>query len=122
MNNTVFLIGRLTRKPELQKSDDGKSYAYLNIAVPRSYKNEDGEYITDFIDCTTYGSIAEASCQYNDKGDLVGIKGQLSSISYEEDGIKKHKLSLTAHKVSFLANHEKMQEVKEAHPEAVELE
>lgn len=117
MKNNVFLIGRLTKKPELQKSEDGKGYAYITLAVPRSYKNADGEYITDFIDCTVFGRIAESTCQFNDKGDLVGVKGQVNSISYEEDGIKKNKLSIVADRISFLANYEKMQEVKESHPE-----
>lgn len=121
MKNNVFLIGRLTRKPELQTTEDGKNYAYINLAVPRSYKNADGEYITDFIDCTVYGTVAEATCNYNDKGDLVGVQGQVNSISYEEDGINKNKLSITANKITFLANKEKMDEIKKDNPEAVEL-
>lgn len=121
MNNTIVLVGRLAKKPELRKNDDNKSYAYITLAVKRSYKNADGEYITDFIDCTTHGAVAEATCNNNEKGDYIGIRGQVNSIPYEEDGIKKYKLPIVADKITFLANPKKMEEIKENNSNAVEL-
>ena len=52
MLNQVVLVGRLVRDPELRETEEGKKVTNITIAVPRSYKNIDGEYDTDFIDCT----------------------------------------------------------------------
>lgn len=68
----------------------------LTIAVPRSYKNEQGEYDTDYIDVTLLGSIEKNVAEYCEKGDLVGIKGRL------QGGLNT--MSLVAEKVTFLSN------------------
>ena len=78
MLNQIVLVGRLTKKPEIV---EGKDYCILTIAVPRSFKNEDGIYETDFIDCVAYKSVAKNTCEWCDKGDLLGIKGRLQKIN-----------------------------------------
>lgn len=66
------------------------------IAVPRSYKNEQGEYETDYIDVTLLGSIEKNVAEYCRNGDLVGVKGRL------QGGLNT--MSLVAEKVTFLSN------------------
>lgn len=79
--------------------------AYVTVAVPRSYKNVDGTYDTDFIRCTLWGGIAENTCEYCKKGDIVGVKGRIQTSSYEtEDGNKKYAMEVVAEKISFLSS------------------
>ena len=51
MLNHAIIVGRIVRNPELKKTDSGKKVANITLAVPRSFKNEKGEYDADFIDC-----------------------------------------------------------------------
>lgn len=68
----------------------------LTLAVPRSYKNEQGEYETDYINVTLMGSIEKNVAEYCKNGDLVGVKGRL------QGGLNT--MSLVAEKVTFLSN------------------
>lgn len=104
MLNQVVLVGRLVRDPELRETEKGKKVTYVTLAVPRSYKNVDGEYETDFIDCTLWLGIAENTTEYCHKGDLLGIKGRIQSSTYEKDGEKKYKTDIIAEKVTFLTS------------------
>ena len=70
----------------------------LTLAVPRSYKNDKGEYEKDFIDCQLWDGIAESTIGNVKKGDLIGIKGRLQKSSIEE------KMLLIAEKVTFLSS------------------
>ena len=107
MLNQLVLVGRLTRNPEVSKTENGTKYSHITLAVPRSYKNSNGEYETDFIDCTLFQIIATNTKEYCKKGDIVGIKGRLESSVYEKDGIKKHTLQVVAEKVTFLSSNSK---------------
>ena len=51
MLNQIILVGRLTRDVQLKKTDNGKKVAVISLAIPRSFKNMDGLYDTDFVDC-----------------------------------------------------------------------
>ena len=105
MLNQVVIIGRLVRDVEVKKFDGDKSVAKISLAVPRSFKNEEGIYDTDFIDCAAFGVIAENTSEYCNKGDLIGVKGRLQSSIYEkEDGSKAYKMELIAEKVTFLSS------------------
>ena len=74
MLNYINLVGRLVRKPKLSKSDSGKTVTTVTLAVPRSFKNIDGVYDTDFIDCTCWDSVAINTHEYCDAGDVLCIK------------------------------------------------
>ncbi len=103
MNNHVILIGRLTRNPELQLTDSGKKISTITLAVPRSYKNIDGEYDTDFIDCVLWTGIAENTAEYCKTGDIVGIRGRIQTrIIENDDGSKYKRMEVVVDKVSFL--------------------
>lgn len=111
MLNQVVLVGRLTKDVETKETEGGKKFANITIAVPRAFKNADGEYETDFIDTIIFNSIATNTAEYCKKGDIVGIKGRLQTNSYEkEDGTKIFKLELIAEKVTFLSQAKKGEE------------
>ena len=105
MLNQVVLVGRLTSDPVVEETENGKKVSSITVAVPRSYKNVDGTYDTDFIRCTLWGGIAENTCEYCKKGDIVGVKGRIQTSSYEtEDGNKKYAMEVVAEKISFLSS------------------
>lgn len=101
--NNYMCVGRLVGDPELKETESGKSYTNITVAVPRSYKNADGEYETDFLDCTLWDSIAKTTTEYCKKGDLVGIKGRLETKIYETDsGEKRKATNVVAERITFL--------------------
>lgn len=103
--NQVFLVGRLIRNIEVHKSENGVKVATIPIAVTRSFKNIEGIYETDFVDCTAFESIAANTQEYCQKGDTIGIKGRLQTTIIEsEDGKKTNKVEVIAEKISFLAS------------------
>ena len=75
MHNMVYLIGRLTEDPCIKKLEDDRDMLTINLAVQRSFKNEDNIYETDYLRCILWNALAEHTCEYCRKGDLVGIKG-----------------------------------------------
>ncbi len=108
MHNLVYCIGRLTNDPVLENIE-GKEKLNLTLAVPRSYKNDEGIYDTDFIDLVLYNAIAKHTNEYCKKGDLVGIKGTLQTNNiYNEDGsITKKVMEVVVEKISFLTSNTK---------------
>ena len=111
MLNQVVIAGRLVSDPEVVTTDNNKKRTIVTVAVPRSYKNVNGTYDTDFIRCILWGGIAESTCEYCQKGDIVGVKGRLQTSSYEKDGEKVYSMDVIAEKVSFLSS--KKQEMEE---------
>ena len=79
MINQVTLVGRLTKKPELFLTENGKKGSFITLAVGRPYKNQDGQYDADFLDCTLWTGIAESTAEYFQKGDVVGVRGRIQS-------------------------------------------
>lgn len=64
MLNQTVLVGRLTKTPEIMENQDGSKFTIITLAVSRSYKNMNGEYETDVIDCTVFGNVASNTCEY----------------------------------------------------------
>ena len=104
MLNQTVVVGRMVRAPEVKELESGKKVTNLTLAIPRSYKNENGEYDTDFVDCTLWNSIAQNVCEYCRKGDLVGVKGRVQTENYEVDGDKRKHTTIVAEKVTFLSS------------------
>ena len=105
MLNQVILVGRLVRTPELQLTETGKKRSSITLAVNRGYKNIDGEYETDFFDCTLWTGIAENTAEYCKTGDLLGVKGRLQTwLIDNEDGTRYKKVEIVAEKVTFLTS------------------
>lgn len=105
MHNVVYLIGRLTEDPSLKNFGEEKDMLTINLAVQRSYKNENGLYETDFIRCILWNGIAKNTSEYCHKGDLVGVKGRLQTRKYlNEQEEEKYITEVVVDKVSFLAS------------------
>ena len=104
MLNQIVIVGRLVKDPELKETEGGKKVTNITLAVPRSYKNSDGEYDTDFINCTLWTGVAETTSEYCHKGDILGVKGRIQTRSYEKDDEMKYVTEVVAEKVSFLTN------------------
>ena len=120
MINQVMLVGRLTKTPELFLTENGKAGSFITLAVGRPFKNPDGQYDTDFLDCTLWTGIAENTAEYCKKGDVVGVRGRLQSrIIENEDGTKYKKMEIVADKVTFLSTAKKDDD---SESEALELD
>lgn len=104
MLNQLVLVGRLVKKPELRESENSKKYSFITLAVPRSFKNMNGEYDTDFIDCILWDNIAASTVKYCNKGDIVGVKGRIQTRTIEKDGNKNYAIEIIAEKVTFLSS------------------
>ncbi len=114
MLNNVVLVGRLTKDPEEVKTDNKNKRIVVTIAVPRSFKNSNGEYETDFIRVVLWNIVAEHTCEYCKKGDIIGIKGRIQASSYEKDGETKYITEVIAEKVTFLSNKKEKSEIVES--------
>ena len=111
MLNQTILVGRLVRDVEVEEKENGKKYASITIAIPRSFKNAEGQYDTDFIDCRVFDSIATNTSEYCKKGDIIGVKGRLQSSTFEkEDGTKQYKMEVIAEKITFLSSRKSNEE------------
>ena len=102
LNNTV-LVGRLTSDPQINEVE-GKKVSTITLAVPRNFKNQNGEYETDFISCLLWFTVAENVAEYCRKGDLVGVKGRLQSKIIEGEEKTYNVVEVIAEKVTFLSS------------------
>lgn len=91
--NKIFLIGRITKKPELFATTSGSYICDFNIAINRpGAKDEDGEKITDFIRCKVWNKLAENLVKFQDKGNLIALNGRLQ-VDYYTDKDGKNRTS-----------------------------
>lgn len=105
MLNQTVIVGRLVRDPELYETENGNKVTNITLAVPRSYKNVNGEYDTDFVPCVLWKGVAENTVEYCRKGDLLGVKGHVQTRDIEVDEDVKRKLvEIVAEKVTFLSS------------------
>lgn len=103
MMNRVVLVGRLTRDPELRKTQSGMSVASFTIAIDNRQKGPNGEKTTSFIPCTVWGQSAENMSRFTKKGSLVGVDGRLNQRSYEtKDNRKVQVIEVICDSVQFL--------------------
>jgi single-strand DNA-binding protein len=108
MLNTIILIGRLTRDPELRYTPQGVPVASFSLAVDRPFTNQAGTKETDFIDCIAWRKLGETVGKYMAKGRLVAVQGRLQIRSYEaQDGTKRRVAEVIADSVRFLDSHGK---------------
>lgn len=105
MMNQVVIVGRLVKEPTLKETPDGKKISNITLAVQRSFKNNEGVYDVDFVDCVLWRGIAESTAQYCEKGSVLGIKGRLTtSVHKNAEGKSFKNVEVVAEKVSFLGN------------------
>ena len=103
--NKVFLIGRLTRDPELRYTGNNTAVASFSIAVNRSFTNQQGEREADFFNVTVWRKQAENVKNYLSQGSQVAIDGRLQTRSYEDNnGQKRYVTEVVADNVEFLGS------------------
>ena len=101
--NKVFLIGRLTRDPELRYTSSNLPVATFTVAVNRNFANQAGEREADFINIVVWRKQAENVKNYLNQGSQVAIDGRLQTRSYDgEDGKKRYVTEVVADNVQFL--------------------
>lgn len=102
--NKVFLIGNLTRDPELSTTNSGISVCRISIAVSRRFANADGSRETDFFNVVAWRTIAENCAKYLKKGSKIAVMGSIQNRSYEgNDGNKHYTTDITAEEIEFLS-------------------
>ena len=110
--NTVVLIGRLGGEPVLTETKENHSRTIIQLAVPRSYKNADGIYETDFFRCVLWNGIAKRAKENWKKGDTVCIKGRLQVRDYlDEHEEKKYITEVIAESISFVSSVKNKEEI-----------
>ena len=100
MLNQVIMVGRLVSDPKVIGLGDEK-FTEITLAIPRSYKNKDGEYDTDLVPVTLWNAIAEHVVEYCKTGDLLGVKGKVECLP---DALGDSKVTIVAEKVTFLSS------------------
>lgn len=97
--NTVQLIGRLTKDPELKYSPSGTPIARFTIAVNNEFKKDEA----DFINCVAFNKQAENLCNYQKKGSRIGVVGRIQTGSYEgQDGKRVYTTDVIANNIEYL--------------------
>lgn len=86
--NKAILVGRLTRDAELRTTGSGTSVCSFTLAVNRRFKNADGNYDADFINCVAWRAQAEFISKHFKKGDMFGVVGNLQTRIYEKNWAK----------------------------------
>lgn len=100
--NTVCLMGRLTRDPELRHTQVGTAVASFTLAVDRGKSERTGERITDFIDCVTWKGTAEIISKYFAKGQMAAVTGRLQIRDWtDKDGNKRKSAEVVVSRVFF---------------------
>ena len=101
--NKAFIIGNLTRDPELRSLPSGVQVTTFGVATNRVWKDKEGarQESTEFHNIVVFGRQAETSAQYLKKGSSVLIEGRLQTRSWESDGVKKYRTEIVADRVQF---------------------
>ena len=103
--NKVFLIGRLTRDPEMRTTPSGVATTSFSIAVQRNYANAQGDREADFINCVAWRKQAENIAKYCTKGSQVAVDGRIQTRNYDaQDGTKRYVTEVIADNVTFLGS------------------
>ena len=102
MINRVVLVGRLTKYPELRKTQSGTSVVSFSLAVNRRVQTP-GQPDADFINCVAWNRLADLMCQYLHRGSLIGVEGRIQTRNYENNqGQRVYVTEVVADNVQFL--------------------
>ena len=106
MINRVILTGRLTKDPDLRKTQTGKSVANFTVAVDRMKRKDQEVADTDFIGCQAWNKTAEYICNYAKKGTLIGVDGRIQTRNYDDStGRKVYVTEVVCESVSLLSGY-----------------
>lgn len=102
MLNKIFIMGRLTRDPELRRTQNGTAVTSFTLAVDRDFKNADGAKDTDFIDVVAWRNTAEFVSKYFTKGRMAVVEGRLQLRDWtDKDGNKRRNAEVLADNIYF---------------------
>ena len=100
--NKVEIVGRLTRDVEIRTTESGTVTARFSIAVSRRFKNAEGVYEADFINCVAFGKTAEFIGKYFSKGSMIGVTGRIQTGNYtNKDGQKVYTTDVVVEECEF---------------------
>ena len=112
--NRVFLIGNLTKDPEVTVTSNDVTNCRFSVAVTRRYNSASGNKETDFFTVVTWRGLADNCGKYLRKGSKVGICGSIQNKNYEAaDGTKRYSTEIVADEVQFLSSRNDAEEVNE---------
>ena len=121
MLNSVTLMGRLTRDPELKHTQSGTAVVSFTLAVDRDFKSQSGEKQTDFIACTSWRNTAEFISKYFSKGSMAVVSGRLQIRDWtDKDGKNRRSAEVVVDNIYFGDSKTSQQPVAE--PEFTEIE
>lgn len=101
--NSFTGIGRLTKDCELKYTTSNKAVASFLLAITRTFKNTEGEFDADFINCECWGHVAETLSKYTHKGDLIAVNGNIRTDKYQDsNGKNKTRTYILVNRVQFL--------------------
>ena len=118
-------IGNLTKDPDLTTTTSGLSVAKFTVAVPRKFKNAQGEKEVDFLNVVVWRTLADNCGKYLKKGSKCSVVGTVQNRSYEaQDGTKRYITEIVAEEVEFLSTAPKKEETntKENEPELTPID
>ena len=102
MLNKIFIMGRLTRDPELRRTQSGIAVTSFSLAVDRDFKTQSGEKETDFIDVVAWRATAEFVAKYFTKGRMAVVEGRLQMRDWtDKEGNKRRSAEVVADNVYF---------------------
>lgn len=102
MLNRIIVMGRMTRDPELRRTNSGTAVASFTVAVDRDFKSQSGEKETDFIDVVAWRNTAEFVSKYFSKGRMAVVEGRLQIRDWtDKDGNKRRSAEIVADSVYF---------------------
>lgn len=111
MLNVITMVGRLTRDPELRKTNSGTQVGGFTIACDDGRKGPNGEKQTIFMDCNIFGNQSDTLVKFFRKGNLIGVSGRLTSRKYvNKEGVNVTAYSIICDHIEFIESSEKMKE------------
>lgn len=111
--NSVQLVGRLTKDPDVRYTDSGLSIARFSLAVDRRFKSDSGP-TADFPNCVSFGKTAEFIEKYFHKGMKIGLQGRIQTGSYtDNDGNKRYTTDVVVENCEFVESKRSQQGASE---------
>ena len=102
MLNKVIIMGRLTRDPELRRTQSGTAVTSFSLAVDRDFKSQNGEKETDFIDVVAWRNTGEFAAKYLAKGRMAAVEGRIQVRDWQDkDGNRRKTVEVVADNVYF---------------------
>ena len=102
MLNRIIVMGRMTRDPELRRTNSGTAVASFAVAVDRDFKSQSGEKETDFVDIVAWRSTADFVSKFFTKGRMAVVEGRLQFRDWKDkDGNNRRSAEVVAEHVYF---------------------